>query len=278
MVLAYGKFQAYIRDLEEKVKSFNEDSLTTSGSMSDLKRELETAQRGLSQDTILDVDSSLATSLFGAIRNSVSPAIRYTGHDIPASASVANNPKSAISATLKQIASLIRDPQDASYVSLNSMDGDDFQALTSDNGADAAKTSKDTSRVLGAVTALKTNVTHSLRSGVTKTKKDATRPKYVGGIALKKTMPHKVRRQSRKPFVPLVFSKSRISVKRNSLPAPAQDLEIGLPFNARKVVGTSSHLGGPTMEALKGDEAFDIGASDLSSAFPVLTPVNSLDV
>lgn len=244
----------------------------------DLKRELETAQRDLSQGTILDVDSSLATSFFGAIRNSVSPTIRHAAHDISASASVVNNPKSAISATLKQIASLIRDPQDASYVSLNSMDGDDFEAVLSDNGTtDAAKPSKDTSRVLGAVTALKTNVAHSLRNGVTKTKKDATQPKYVGGIALKKTMPHKVRRQSRKPFVPLVFSKSRVSMKRKGLPTPAQDLEIGLPFNARKVAGTSSHLGDPTMEALKGDEAFGIGISDLSSAFPVLTPVNSLE-
>ena len=56
--------QAYIHDLEEKVKLFDEDSLTTSGSMSDLKRELAKVKdaEGHSAQYIAELEARLAKS------------------------------------------------------------------------------------------------------------------------------------------------------------------------------------------------------------------------
>lgn len=56
--------QAYIRDLEEKVKLFNEDSLSSSGSITDLKRELAKFRDTESHSTqyILDLEARLAKS------------------------------------------------------------------------------------------------------------------------------------------------------------------------------------------------------------------------
>ena len=56
--------QAYIHDLEEKVKSFNEDSLSSSGSISDLKRELSKVKDAETHSSqyIADLEARLAKS------------------------------------------------------------------------------------------------------------------------------------------------------------------------------------------------------------------------
>jgi DNA repair exonuclease SbcCD ATPase subunit len=56
--------QAYIRDLEEKVKLFNEDSVTSSGSISDLRKELAKVKdaEGHSTQYIVELEARLAKS------------------------------------------------------------------------------------------------------------------------------------------------------------------------------------------------------------------------
>ncbi|KAH8093135.1 hypothetical protein BXZ70DRAFT_909344 [Cristinia sonorae] len=189
----------------------------------------------------------------------------------PTLTSVTNHSKGTISATWRsRLSAFMRDSKDDSYVSLPSVDDSDGTAsvLKDDDTTPPTRTVKEGSRVLGVVTALKTNVTNSLDKGVKWTRNGSLKSKYSGGSALKKTMPHKFRRQSRKPFVPIVFSKTRLSVKRKNPPTTPKDLEIGLPFDVRKVSGTSTHLGEATMEPLKGAEAFHIGLSGIGLILP----------
>ncbi|TCD62438.1 hypothetical protein EIP91_006900 [Steccherinum ochraceum] len=204
-----------------------------------------------------DADSMQSTGTFSELQSAMSTLPRLPDPSV-------NSHKATLSASWRQkFASLVRDPKDESYVSLSSTDG-------TDNASSAVKDKisptvsaiegKEGSRVLGVVTALKTNVANSLDMGTKRGKKGEAKPKYVGGSSLKKTFPHKARRQTRKPFVPDVFSKARFSVMRKTMVHSPRGVDIGTPFDARKVHGTSSHLGEPTMEPLKGSEAFTSGS------------------
>ena len=176
-----------------------------------------------------------------------------TGAQMPlhprfATSSGPNSSKATISSTWRQeFSSLVEDSKDISYISLPSTDA----ASTTEHSAPISA-QKDGSRILSIVTTLKNSVSGSLNKGVLLAQ-GSPKPRYIGGSALKKTMPYKVRRQSRKPFVPIAFSKAHLTLKRKS----SNSKRIGYPLGAHNVAGCSTHLGDPTMEPLRGTEAFD---------------------
>ncbi|THH28086.1 hypothetical protein EUX98_g6103 [Antrodiella citrinella] len=252
----------------------------------ELTVELEKTQGGMPHPgpTALggdDSDASMTSVLADVAITPTDPHDTLSGTQptlsrVLAIASTPNNSKGSISATWRQkLAALMRETKDVSYVSLTSLDGSDDEASIFKGEyicTPTVNTSKETSRVLGVVTALKTNV---MDRSVKWTKKGSPKPKYVGGSSLKKTMPHKARRQSKKPFVPIVFYQGRLAVKRKAPPYSPQGMDIGSrsPFDVRKVSGTSTRLGECTMEPLNCAEAFNAALARID--FELMSPVFS---